>query len=269
MSADADRSAATPSHGRRTRRESSSTMTAMTTTPMTTPITTTPAHPAPGAAAPPNATGSPRWAVAGWLAGALAVPVYVVVTGALAVSTDDFVDNQRVLDALDGAAGWVWAFQTGSVAIALLVTVFGLGLRRRLAGQTPAGSLLPDLAAAGMLLVSALTLVGGGISTEMFHSLRHADEVDPDTVAAHLAIFNTMAWVWAGGILTTGATAVAGLRHGAIGRKLSIFAAAMTVLIALTQLVPLQYLAVLPVTLFLVVGGVALQRDAASEAGLR
>lgn len=245
------------------------TTTTTITTPVTTPGTTPGTRTAAGASAPPNATGSPGWAVAGWLAGILAVPVYVVVTGGLAVSTDDYIDNQRVLDALDGAAGWVWAFQTGSVAIALLVAVFGLGLRRRLAVQTPVGSLLPDLAAAGMLLVSALTLVGGGISTEMFHSLRHADEVDPDTVAAHLAIFNTMAWVWAGGILTTGATAVAGLRHGAIGRKLSIFAAAMTTLIGLTQLVPLQYLAVLPVTLFLVVGGVTLQRDAASEAGRR
>ena len=151
------------------------------------------------------------------------------------------------------------------MAIALLVVVFGLGLRRRLAGQTPAGSILADLAAAGMLLVAALTLVGGGISTEMFHSLRHPDEIDPDTIGAHLAIFNTMAWVWAGGILTTAATAVAGLRHGSIGRKLSIFAAVMSVLVAITQLVPLQYLAVLPVTLFLIVSGIALQRESKPE----
>lgn len=214
-------------------------------------------HSAP--AAPP--TRVRRWAAAGWSAGVLAIPVYVVVTGGLAVPTDALGDNEQLAAELEGSAGWVWAFQTGSVAIALLVAVFGLGLRRRLAGQTPAGSMLPDVAAAGMLLVSALTLVGGGISTEMFHGLRHLDEIDPDTVAAHLAIFNTMAWVWAGGLLTTAATAVAGLRHGAVGRRLSVFAAAMSVLIAITQLVPLQYLAVLPVTLFLVVGGIALQRD--------
>lgn len=210
---------------------------------------------------------SSRWAAAGWLAGLLAIPVFGVVTSGVFVPTDALVDNQRVLDELSGAAGWVWAFQTGSVAIALLVAVFGLGLRRRLAGQTPAGSLLPDLAAAGMLLVSALTLVGGGISTEMFHGLRHTDEIDPDTVAAQLAIFNTMAWVWAGGILTTAATAVAGLRHGAVGRKVAIFAAVMTALVAITQVLPFQYLAVLPVTLFLVVTGIAVQRDAAPDRG--
>jgi hypothetical protein len=220
-------------------------------------------HPSTPAAS--TTTPSCRWAIAGWLAGLLAVPVYAVVTGGVLVSTDALVDNQHVLDELSGAAGWVWAFQSGSVAIALLVAVFGLGLRGRLAGQTPAGSLLPDLAAAGMLLVSALTLVGGGISTEMFHALRHTDEVDPDTVAAQLAIFNTMGWVWAGGILTTGATAVAGLRHGAVGRRVSIFAAAMTALIAVTQLLPFQYLAVLPVTLFLIVTGIAVRRDAEPE----
>lgn len=213
----------------------------------------------------PTIAPSNRWAAAGWLAGLLAVPVYGIVTSGLFVPTDALVENQQVLDELDGATGWVWAFQTGSVAIALLVAVFGLGLRRRLAGQTPAGSLLPDLAAAGMLLVSALTLVGGGISTEMFHSLRNADEIDPDTVAAQLAIFNTMAWVWTGGALATAATAVAGLRHGAVGRKVSIFAAAMTALIAITQVLPFQYMAVLPVTLFLVVTGIAVQRDSDPE----
>lgn len=221
---------------------------------------------------PPSPTGSTapararhRWAATGWIAGLLAVPVFVVVTGGVMVPTDDMIDNDLVLDQVRDAAGWVWAFQTGSVAIALLVAVFGLGLRRRLAGQTPAGSILPDVAAAGMLLVSALTLVGGGISTEMFHSLRHADEIDADTVAAQLAIFNTMAWVWAGGLLTTVATAAAGLRHGAIGKKLSVFAVVMSALIAVTQLVPLQYLAVLPVTLFLIVSGIVLQREAKTE----
>lgn len=206
----------------------------------------------------------PGWAIAGWVAGLLTIPVFVVITGGLMTSTDDLIDNQRVLDQLDGKAGWAWAFQTGSVAIALLVAVFGLGLRRRLGGHVAAGSLLPDLAGAGMLLVSALVLVGGGISTELFHSLLHADEIDADTVGAQLAIFNTMAWVWAAAALTTGATAVAGLRHGAVGRKLAIFSAVMTGLIVLTQLVPFQYMAVLPGMLFLIVAGIALQRDAAN-----
>ncbi|WP_258318264.1 hypothetical protein, partial [Escherichia coli] len=79
----------------------------------------------------------------------------------------------------------------------------------------------------GLVLMSAMTLVGTGISTEMFHALRNADEADPDTIAAQFAIYNTMAGVWAGGLLTTGALAVAGLRHGAVSRGLGRFAAVM------------------------------------------
>ncbi len=142
-----------------------------------------------------------------------------------------YADNADVLAELEGKAGWVWAFQTLGVALAILLVIFAVGLRRRLAGQEPAGSLVPDLAGLGLMLMAVMTLVGTGISTEMFHALRHTDEVDPDTIAAHLAIYNTMAWVWAGGMLTTGAMAVAGLRHGSVSRRLGRFAAVMTVLV--------------------------------------
>src|SRR4029077_11251796 len=96
----------------------------------------------------------------------------------LSPSRDSYVDNEKVLAELEGKANWVWAFQTSGVALALLLVVFAVGLRRRLAGQEPAGSLVPDLAALGLVLMSVMTLVGTGISTEMFHALRHTDEVD-------------------------------------------------------------------------------------------
>ena len=108
--------------------------------------------------------------------------------------------------------------------------------------------------------MAIMTLVGTGISTEMFHALRNTDEVDPDTIAAHLAIYNTMAWVWAGGMLTTGAMAVAGLRHGSVSRRFGRFAAVMTGLVVLTQVLPFQYLAVLPMSIFLIVCGVSMVR---------
>jgi hypothetical protein len=146
------------------------------------------------------------------------------------------------------------------VALALLLVIFAVGLRRRLAGQEPAGSLVPDLAGLGLILMAIMTLVGTGISTEMFHALRHTDEVDPDTISAHLAIYNTMAWVWAGGLLTTGAMAVAGLRHGSVSRRVGLFAVVMSVLVGLTQVLPFQYLAVLPMSIFLIVCGISMVR---------
>ena len=177
----------------------------------------------------------------------------------LSPSTDSYSDNAKVLAELEGKAGWVWAFQTVGVALALLLVIFAVGLRRRLAGQEPAGSLVPDLAGLGLILMAIMTLVGTGISTEMFHALRHTDEVDPDTVSAHLAIYNTMAWVWAGGMLTTGAMAVP-LRHGSVSRRFGRFAAVMTVLVGLTQVLPFQYLAVLPMSIFLIVCGISMVR---------
>lgn len=201
------------------------------------------------------------WAWAGLAAGILGLAVFIVPSGALVVDSDQLIDNAQVLAELDGKQNWVWAFQTGTFAVAVLAVIFGVGLRRRLAGQAPAGSLLPDLAALGLALVAALSLVGGGISTEMFHSLRHADEVDPDTIGAHLALFNTMAWVWAGGILTTGAVAVAGLRHASVGKGLARFSAVMTFLIVVTQVLPFQYLAVAPMALFLIVASISMVRS--------
>ncbi|HWL45596.1 MAG TPA: hypothetical protein VNQ73_21825 [Ilumatobacter sp.] len=209
--------------------------------------------------APPGS--SRGWAWAGLAAGIGGFAVFLLPGMALDVPTEAYADNALVLAELDGKAGWVWAFQAGTFAVAVLAVIFGVGLRRRLAGQAPAGSLLADLSALGLLLVAALLLVGGGISTEMFHALRHPDEVDPDTIGTHLALFNTLGWVWAGGILTTGAIAVAGLRHASVGKGVARFAAAMTALVTVTQLLPFQYLAVAPVALFLIVCSVSMLRS--------
>ena len=200
------------------------------------------------------------WAYAGLLGGIGSFLFFLGPGMMLSTSTDALADNADVLAEVEGKAGWVWAFQTTGVALAVLLAIFAVGLRRRLAGQEPAGSLVPDLAGLGLILMSIMTLVGTGISTEMFHALRHTDEVDPDTIATHLAIYNTMAWVWAGGMLTTGAIAVAGLRHGSVSRRLGRFAAVMTGLVVLTQVLPFQYLAVLPMSIFLIVCGVSMVR---------
>jgi hypothetical protein len=200
------------------------------------------------------------WAYAGLFGGIGSFLFFLGPASMLSPSQDSYADNAKVLAELEGKAGWVWAFQTGGVTLALLLIVFAVGLRRRLAGQEPAGSLVPDLAGLGLILMAIMTLVGTGISTEMFHALRHTDEVDPDTISAHLAIYNTLAWVWAGGLLTTGAMAVAGLRHGSVSRRIGLFAAVMSVLVAVTQVLPIQYLAVLPMSIFLIVCGFSMVR---------
>jgi hypothetical protein len=205
------------------------------------------------------------WAYAGLLGGIGAFIFFLGPGSMLTTSRDAFADNALVVEELDGKAPWVWAFQATSFALAMLLVVFGVGLRRRLAGQEPAGSLIPDCAMIGMLLMAVMSLVGGGISTEMFHALRHADEVDPDTIGAHMALYNTMAWVWAGGLLTTGAVAIAGLRHGSVSKGLGRFAAVISGLVIVTQVLPFQYLAVLPMAIFLLVAGIAMVRSEAAH----
>jgi hypothetical protein len=222
---------------------------------MTATLTRTDAHVAPG----PRTAGR-GWAWAGALAGLAGIGM-VVVTGSVTVTEEALADNALVLDQVIDAEAAVWAFQVLCSAAALGIVVFAAGLRRKLAAQAPADSLLPALAAAGLGTVAVMLLVGGGISTELFWSLlQDAEDLDPDTIGAHMAIFNTMAWVWAGIGLTTAAVAVAAIRHGSLPRWLGWFSVVVTVLVALSQLVPLQYMAAFFGAPWLLVAGVGLAR---------
>ncbi len=147
------------------------------------------------------------------------------------------------------------------MAAAALIAVFAAGVFRKLSQQGPAQSLAPMIAVGGLLLVSAMQLVGSGICTEMFFGLiQDTAELDPDTLASQLAIFNTISWVWAGAGLAAGAVAVVGLRHGAVGRGLAITSAVLAGLIALVNAVPLQYMALVPGALWMIVAGVSFAR---------
>ncbi len=202
-----------------------------------------------------------RWAVCGIVAGLLGLAQFAL-TGSLDVDTDALADNQLVAELLTDAAPWVWLYQVIGVMTAGLVAVFAAGLFRKLSQQGPADSLIPMLAVGGLFLVSAMSLVGSGICTEMFWGLtQDTADLDADTLAAQLAIFNTMGWVWAGAGLAAGAVAVAGLRHGAVGRGLAIGSAIAAGLIGLVNIVPLQYMALVPGAFWLIGAGISFVRS--------
>jgi hypothetical protein len=185
----------------------------------------------------------------------------IITSGAVVATEEALADNALVLQEVIDKEAFVWAFQALCSAAALGVAVFAAGLRRKLAAQAPADSLLPTLAASGLAAVAIMLLVGGGISTELFWSLsQDLGKADPDTIGAHLSIFNTMAYVWAGIGLTTGSVAVAAIRHGSLPRWLGWFSAVVTVLVVLVQLVPLQYLAAFAGAPWLIVAGIGLAR---------
>jgi len=200
------------------------------------------------------------WAICGLIAGVLGLVMFVLQVG-LDISTDDLADNQLLAEAVTDKAMTVWAYQVVAVAAAMLIAVFAAGVFRKLSQQAPAQSLAPMIAVGGLFLVSAMLLVGSGICTEMFFGLtQDTDEVDPDTVAAQLAIFNTIGWVWAGAGLAAGAVALTGLRHGTVGRGLAIGSAVATFFIAAVNIAPLQYMALVPAALWMIGAGVSFAR---------
>lgn len=216
------------------------------------------------ATAVPTTTAPPRrgWAVAGALAGLAGIALFVVSPELANGDTALLADNGRFVAQMDGREAYVWVFQVLTGLAAGCLAVFAAGLRRRLAAREPAGGLLPDVAAAGLLLTSALLLVGGAVSTELYWDLLHLSETDADTVAALATGYNTLPWVWAGAGLSTGAVAVAGLRRRTVSRWLAVFSLLMTLLVVATQAVPLQYLALAPAALWATVAGLtfALER---------
>jgi hypothetical protein len=215
-----------------------------------------------GAALPRPASPRRAWARAGILAGLAGLAGFFA-SGALTDVPDSaLADNAEYLPLIADKGASVWLFQVLMSVAALGLAVFGAGLRRRLDEQEPVGSLAPTLALVGLLLAAGLCLVGGGISTELYWQLEHASETDPDTVLSNVGILNTMGWVWAGVGLSAGAVAWAGLTHESVGRKLAWFSAVMAGLVALAQLVPLQYLAALPGALWCLVAGIAMARTA-------
>ncbi len=209
-----------------------------------------PAVPLPGAAW--------GWAgVAGGLVGLVGLlgtaDLYDVGTGAVA-------DNTALAAAVADRAALVWVQQAVCATVAACLLVFAAGLRRHLAARTPAGSLLPAVAAGGVLLTAAAVVVGGGLATEMYWALTGPQPFDPDTVGAQVTFYNTIAWLWGPLGAAAAAFALAGrgtvgrgtVGGGAVGRGTAVFSAVMALLLALTQVLPVQYAAVVPGALWLI-----------------
>lgn len=209
----------------------------------------------PRTAPPPRTTG---WAWAGATGGLVGIAGLMVTGNLYDASTGAVADNAVLAAAVADNAGLVWAQQVVTALVAGCLVVFAAGLRRHLARQEPAGSLVPAVAAAGVALTAAAVLVGGGISTEMFWALTGDQPFDPDTVGAHVTIHNTIAWLWGGLGLSAGAVAFGGLRRGSVGRVLAAFSAVMALLLLASQALPVQYVAVVPGGIWLVVAGTVL-----------
>ncbi|ROO83345.1 hypothetical protein EDD29_0847 [Actinocorallia herbida] len=194
-----------------------------------------------------RAAGGSLWAWAGAAAGVAGV---TGIQASMAISAA--YDPATVHDPAQVAAGLgehttaLLVMHTAMMAATVLLPVFAAGLHRRLRRALPAESLLPAVAAAGLLLTAAATLLGTGLDTELIFGFGEDGTLSDEflTVGSHWV--GTIPWLWVGSGLTGVTVAVASLRHRAVPAWLGWTGVVLGGLTLLTGVSPLQYMAGFP-----------------------
>jgi hypothetical protein len=184
------------------------------------------------------------WAVTGAIAG-LAGIVGIQASTALSATIDEGVVGNAVA-MMNRMAEQRTLILTEHVAMnvaALLLLVFAAGLCRRLAAGLESHSLLPQVAAGGLILTSAALLIGTGLTTELVFGLSAGDQLLPEFAAFGAHWMGTIPWLWAGAGVSALAVAAASLRHGALPRWIGWTSAVLGTVTALFGISPLQYMA--------------------------
>lgn len=152
----------------------------------------------------------------------------------------------------------ILVFHTAAMVCALLLVVFATGLRRELARRLGADSLLPGIAAAGLLLVVVAQLMGSALTTEFVFGLQDPDLVVPETAVLFGHWIGTVPWLWGTAGLSALAVAVAALRFRAFARWVGWTSAVLGGLCTLFAISPLQYMAGMVGPIWLLVVSVGL-----------
>ncbi|MBH0123237.1 hypothetical protein I0Q12_28615 [Rhodococcus sp. CX] len=138
----------------------------------------------------------------------------------------------------------------------VLLLVFAAGLQRRLRIALPEFSILPAVAAFGLVLTSVATLLGTGLDTELLFGLSEPGQMVPEVAVVASHWMGTIPWLWVGAGVSGLAVAVASLRHGAVPRWLGWASVVLGGLTLLTGISPLQYLAGFVGPVWVLVAGV-------------
>lgn len=221
-----------------------------------------------------NGTAGGRlWAWAGaasGLAGVVAVQASNGITAAYDKETAG--DATRVTQAFVAQADSLLVLHTALMAATVLLPVFAAGLWRRLRPAVPGDSLLPAVAAVGLVLTSVATLLGSGLDTELYFGLTSnsgllADELG--LIGAHW--IGTIPWLWVGAGLSGVAVAAASLKYRAVPLWIGWTSLVLGGLTFIAGISPLQYTAgfIGPVWALVTGIGLALTRPAAPVASGR
>src|SRR5687767_7802185 len=233
--------------------------------PMTTtaPITTTvePLHLERTHEKIPRTPEGQGWVFAG-IGAAVAAVVSTVGSGMTNAVYDQTIagDAAAITEKLADQSTSILVFHTAAMVSCLLLVVFAAGLRRRLVRSTPEDSLLPQVAASGLGLVSVALLLGSALTTEFVFGLQDPELLVPETVVFFGHWINTVPWVWAGAGLAALAVGLAGRSHSAFPAWLTWVSLVLGGLTTLVAISPLQYMAGATGPLWLLIVAVGLLR---------
>ena len=207
-------------------------------------MTTTVTAPITAAERQAQRTTARGWAFAGIGAGIAGIGSMVASSMAGAVYDPAVAgDAVGITAALAEQTTQILLFHTATMISAVLLVVFAAGLRRRLVAAVGPESLLPGVAASGLLLVAAVQILGSGLTTEFVFGVADPDLIVPETAALFGHWIGTIPWLWGTAGLAALAVAVASLRHRALPRWLGVTSLVLGGLATLFAISPLQYMA--------------------------
>lgn len=185
------------------------------------------------------------WALVGAGAGLAGIVAMQASLSVDAVYNKEYAGNaETITDRLGDFVPNILVLHFATMAAAVLLLVFAAGLRRRLEARAPSGSLLPGVAAGGLLLTSVAALMGGAFTTEIIFGLEETEvPIDPEFAAVVGHWIGTVPWLWIGAGVTGVTVAVACLRHQAAPRWIGWVGAVLGGITLLFGLSPLQYMA--------------------------
>jgi hypothetical protein len=156
----------------------------------------------------------------------------------------------------------ILVMHTGAMVAAVLLLVFAAGVRRLLVRGTPEGSLLPQIASSGLLLVSVALLMGSALTTEFIFGVREEGMIVPETAVFFGHWIGTVPWLWVGAGVAGLALGLAGRRFGVVGSALAWTLLILGGLTTFIGISPLQYMAGMTGPLLVLIMALGLLRRA-------
>ena len=171
-------------------------------------------------------------------------------------------DPVAIAEATSELVPQILTFHTATMVSCALLVVFAAGLHRHLQKLTHPDSIVPGVAAIGLVMVCVAQLMGAGLTTEFAFAFAAPDDAFvPESVAFFGHWVGTIPWLWGGIGLTALAMASAALKQGAFARWVGWTSLVLGALTTLFLVSPVQYMAGMTGPIWLVVVSIALLRS--------